>query len=279
LATEPHDEATFSFSPPLPPESTIETSLYAPNNNSFESQELSMERLDELLAKPIESTIVLGSQQEHRRAHSALLMPEPATNEPLSIDEELDRRLQPARHAEKAAAGSPMSAGRSVSRSNSSPRGSFVRVASYGELQEHQPSLMDQARKRAATADPTGMHRRVFSHGSNTSTSSHRRISSQGSATRVLDNKTTEKTGVPSSKQRLSGAPLPSNRQLGRRNTASDIIIGHHQQTLSGGALNMDDNIDVVFDARLVGIQSIAFPTSPSNWSPAADGNTTGSLK
>ena len=78
--------------------------------------------------------------------------------------------------------------GRARSNSASSARGAHVRISCYGELQEQRPSLMDQARKGAATADRFETHRRVSSHDSShnhyrqRTAPAHRRLESDSSA-------------------------------------------------------------------------------------------------
>jgi hypothetical protein len=77
----------------------------------------------------------------------------------------------------------------------SSPRGVLVRVPSFGNIQDHQPSLMEQARMRSASSVADSRHRRVPSlpdgkgrHGrvasltssSGSTSRAHRRIPSLG---------------------------------------------------------------------------------------------------
>lgn len=102
--------------------------------------------LDELLSRPpLEPKESLKKiRQKHRRALSAPIV---------AIPPDMRERSRG-----KAGPSNPFSRDRSNS---SSSRFVLNRVMSYGEVQEHQPSLIEQARLRAASGAADSRHRRV----------------------------------------------------------------------------------------------------------------------
>jgi H+/Cl- antiporter ClcA len=116
-----------------------------------------MDRLDELLAAPVRSFAIIADPSS------------------LSYHETVGLSQSPSRQllgAGQITFESPRH-GRPRSNSASSARGAHVRISSYGELLEHQPSLLEQARMRAATIDRSEAHRRVGSQTSITRGEGH----------------------------------------------------------------------------------------------------------
>ena len=131
--------------------------------------------LDDLLSKPIETNPIMSSnaagseKRRHRRIQSAPVAPRDASPAPPPVARGLERQ------------GSGRFVGNRERSNSQTSKESLVRVESYGEIQQHQPSLMDQARARAATSDRS--HRRVPSLPSaGMETGRHRRVPSLPSA-------------------------------------------------------------------------------------------------
>ena len=119
-----------------------------PPTSTITPPSLSSARLDELLAMPLDQGKPAARERKkslefHRRTHSLPnTFAEPGSNAP----------RQPA------AVAVPQPPGPNRSRSNSSNRQDLlVRVSSFGEVTEHAPSLLEQARMQAASIG----HRRV----------------------------------------------------------------------------------------------------------------------
>lgn len=165
------NKATDNDTPPLHQSSTIN------EGDAFERAEsetprLSSSRLDELLNAPI------VEKPKHRRTKSAPFGP-PDLQSARSHSRSSSKDWGAVDESEQAHSGN-----RSRIDSAGSQR-DLVRVTSFGEIQEHQPSLMEQARLRAASAivvieqTITSHHRRVPSMPSyNQSTGRHRRVPS-----------------------------------------------------------------------------------------------------
>lgn len=128
---------------------------------------LSSARLDELLS----ITVVEEKKEEaladdcanHRRCYSLPVSHEP--NEKAQVKNN-DRSKRP----------SPSPTSSKNKRSNT--KGSLVRVQSFGNIEEHQPELLDQARLRAASSVGDTPHHRIPSISSNSSKKGPRRIPS-----------------------------------------------------------------------------------------------------
>ncbi|GKY98563.1 hypothetical protein MPSEU_000813100 [Mayamaea pseudoterrestris] len=187
-----------------------------------------IDRLDELLSKPMESVTVIA--------------------EPGAIN---DREIVGVSDAQSRLLTVQMTmdsprGGRSRCNSASSARGVHVRITSYGELQDHQPSLMEQARKRAATVDR--VHRRADSQNSSIHGEGHRRNCSnlsQGSIRHIRKNSESSFTSRP-------GSPLPLHRR-GRNDhyDAADILLrGDIPAPVTASALALQD-IDDVFHSQI----------------------------
>jgi H+/Cl- antiporter ClcA len=149
--------------PPPPPQpgalQTIVDSLEL--DGSFDHRKekvpLSSKRLDELLSRPIESTRSRPTPPLHRRSQSAPVYEPPeqtSGKDTVVIDSE--KKSSGLERIDSFRFDGPRD------RSNSgSNRGSLVRINSFGEVQDHQPSLLDQARLRSATSDVVSRHRRI----------------------------------------------------------------------------------------------------------------------
>jgi hypothetical protein len=118
---------------------------------------LSSHRLDELLSRPIESTRSRPTPPLHRRSQSApVYEPPEKIIEEDAVDIDLEKKSRGLERIDS------FRFDGSRERSNSvSNRGSLVRINSFGEVQDHQPSLLDQARLRSATSDVVSRHRRI----------------------------------------------------------------------------------------------------------------------
>jgi len=113
------------------------------SSNGWNSSSLSSppsSRLDELLARPTEAPLGKDKRQSHRRICSA-------SDASASCPSESHHRT-------------PTSINRQGSINGQGSERLLVQVAAYGEISDYQPSLMDQARMRAASS--VGMtHRRL----------------------------------------------------------------------------------------------------------------------
>jgi hypothetical protein len=113
--------------------------------------------LDDLLRRTMEPKPTYAmSPHRHRRTQSAPIAPEPSFSGGRIASPEV-KRVERSRGGDSFRFDIPIR-----ERSNSgSSRGSLVRVTSYGELQQQQPSLLDQARMRAASSAADSRHHRV----------------------------------------------------------------------------------------------------------------------
>lgn len=147
--------------------------------NEAHGRQLSSSRLDELLGIPIASTKNMQSTtntsdiNSHRRSQSLPFDSPP----PEKFSYQTSATIRPAKVNS-----------RSGSRERSNSKGSLVRVPSFGSLDDHQPSLLDQARLRSASSAPDSSHRRVpslpsASGQSYSNNSRHRRFPSTASST------------------------------------------------------------------------------------------------
>ncbi|EEC46046.1 predicted protein [Phaeodactylum tricornutum CCAP 1055/1] len=113
--------------------------------------------LDDLLRRTmVPKPTYAMSPHRHRRTQSAPIAPEPSFSGGGSASPDV-KRVERSRGRDSFRFDIPIR-----ERSNSgSSRGSLVRVTSYGELQQQQPSLLDQARMRAASSAADSRHHRV----------------------------------------------------------------------------------------------------------------------
>ncbi|GAX25176.1 hypothetical protein FisN_16Hh013 [Fistulifera solaris] len=193
-------------------------------------------RLDELLKEPLE-TDVEPPQTNHRRFHSAPSIPRDAVR-----GRSISPKRPPAGNRDRADSGNL--------------RKHMLRINSYGEIHEHQPSLMDQARERSASSAADSLHRRVPSIDANETKQHqrHRRIPSS--------------PGLPrkSSTDGSVGALSSESTKRHRRKTSNDSINSdQHKMMEETGALTLDD-IEQSFDQVMAARQS---DLSSSNlWTP-----------
>lgn len=176
----------------LPTKRRSPSSQASPRNNSRSDQvkhmwveglnekQLSSARLDELLnfivdeKKEEKLEEVVFDSKNHRRCQSLPVTHQP-NEKPASLHN-FDRHKR----------SSPVSTTKHV-RSNT--KGSLHRVSSFGNLEEHQPELLDQARLRAASSAIDSKHNRIPSS-SGGSTKKHIRRISSASPRGFRDNKT-----------------------------------------------------------------------------------------
>lgn len=246
--------------PGLPPSQSRSTSMSGSHLTSDTSSEagydssqppLTSSRLDELLNKPMDGPPGLPTRHAsnlHRRIHSA-----PVRNDKLSDDPDIDefeRRF--GQQDKEAEASSRPSISRT--RSNSSSSRNLVRITVYGEVQDHQPSLLDQARIRSASSSLDSRHRRVPSL-----TRGHSRKNSESSI---------EGVSLPPPRRgrhvRKSSEPLgPSGDLAGMsrhvRKGSEPGLFSHHPPpppsdyplvSEGSGALTLDD-IEQSFNSRM----------------------------
>jgi hypothetical protein len=107
---------------------------------SVELNSFAPSRLDELLARPMETSLNKDKRKSHRRICSA-------SDASASCPSESHHRT-------------PTSLSREGSINKQGSERLLVQVAAYGEISDYQPSLMDQARMRAASS-VGGTHRRL----------------------------------------------------------------------------------------------------------------------
>ena len=171
---------------------------------------LSLTRLDELLKEPLETSME-SQQSKHRRFHSAPdIAPEPPAE---------------SRSPKRTVVGNRERAD-SASSSVSNRRKHMLRINSYGEIHDHQPSLMDQARERSASSAADSLHRRVASTDANeTKQRHHRRIPSF--------------PGLPRKGSTDGGSVASPSGRRHRRNTSHDSIDTTSMEDT--GALLTDD--------------------------------------
>ncbi|GAX26196.1 hypothetical protein FisN_16Lh013 [Fistulifera solaris] len=193
-------------------------------------------RLDELLKEPLE-TDVEPVQTNHRRFHSAPSVPR---------DDVRGRSISPKRpHA-----------GNRDRADSGNLRKHMLRINSYGEIHEHQPSLMDQARERSASSAADSLHRRVPSIDANETKQHHRhrRIPSSPGLPR--------KSSTDGSVCALS---IESGKRHRRKTSNDSINSDQHKMMEETGALTLDD-IEQSFDQVVAARQS---DLSLSNlWTP-----------
>jgi hypothetical protein len=193
--------------PPQPgPLQTIVDSLEL--DGSFERRKekvpLSSSRLDELLSQPIESTRSRATPPLHRRSQSAPVYEPPEDmNGKGAVDIDLEKKSRGLERIDSFRFDGPRERSNSVSN-----RGSLVRITSFGEVQDHQPSLLDQARLRSATSDhrripsftssarPSPRHSRKNSESSNMSSSGPPSISKESGTLSIDDIEQTFKSAA-----------------------------------------------------------------------------------
>jgi len=174
---------------------------------------LTSSRLDELLKMPITNP---GKPKNHRRTQSAPMWDNP---KPKSSHTRKDSRDWGA--VESAPPTPPSGVSRSRTNSSGSQK-DLMRITSFGEIQHHQPSLMEQARMRAASSqsETIPQHRRVPSMPSNTTSSRrHKRVPS-----------------LPMGRSRQHSRTSSQNSQGGMANMLGSLNMG-----AVAGALSMDD--------------------------------------
>ena len=126
--------------------------------SSEQDFDLPSKRLEELLSKPLEPRFRPGDAGEHRRVHSAPIYGE-ASERDLSPPKDPRSRRRSEHIRTGSIGGEPnrkRSSSVSSSRATTPTNGRLVRVTSYGEFSDFQPSLLDQARARASS-----MHKRT----------------------------------------------------------------------------------------------------------------------
>jgi len=140
--------------------------------------QLTSARLDELLHEPIPKK---PEKRKHRRTQSAPMWPQAP---PIPAPKTHRSRQNSKDWGAVDTAAPPTPESRSRTNSIGSQK-DLIHVASFGEILDHQPSLMEQARMRAASsvidsAPPTPRHRRVPSMPSNASAGGgrHKRVPS-----------------------------------------------------------------------------------------------------
>lgn len=188
--------------------------FHAATSSSIEP--LSSARLDELLREPLENSSE-SPKTGHRRFHSAPAIPRDAIG---------TRSTSPKR---------PQSGNRERADSGSNLRKHMLRITSYGEIHDHQPSLLDQARERSASSATESLHRRVAS-----TTDAHE--------TRQRHRRIPSLPGLPrkSSTDASVGSHNDSGRKLRhRRKNSTDSIDSDIMEDT--GALSLDD-IEQSFD-------------------------------
>jgi H+/Cl- antiporter ClcA len=192
-------------------------------------------RLDELLKEPLE-TNAEPPQTNHRRFHSAPSIPR---------DDVRGRSISPKR---------PHTGNRERADSGNL-RKHMLRINSYGEIHEHQPSLMDQARERSASSAADSLHRRVPSIDANDTKQHqhHRRIPSSPGLPR--------KSSTDGSVGALS---IESGKRHRRKTSNESIDSDQHKMMEETGALTLDD-IEQSFDQVVAARQS---DLSSNMWTP-----------
>jgi hypothetical protein len=153
------EEQRSSYSSPAPPPSREAKEAFV---YPVEKPPLSSSRLDELLSRPVKSTV--SSSRAHRRTMSAPVKPRalPPRQAEDTSDSSLDGSDKNSERPQLERRDSFRFDVPARERTNSgSSRGNLVRINSYGELHDHQPSLLDQARMRSASSAVESRDRRV----------------------------------------------------------------------------------------------------------------------
>jgi hypothetical protein len=207
---------------------------------------LSSSRLDELLSMPLEFRPLKAESQRsaippsHRRIRS-----DPARGDPhvprTPTSASSAAAYDHGSNSSVSQAGESRSARsmryRSQSGASVSSPKTLVRVKAYGEVQDLQPSLLDQARLRAASSADDSHHKSQGFHSRNNSLSS---VGTTGSVVRVPSQHASAAVPRISSRSKLAGSSGPS----------SDIFSSHAE---GSGALTLDD-LDLNFDAQLASL-------------------------
>lgn len=209
-------------------------------------ERLSSSRLDELLNKPLEFR---ATKAESQRPSSAV----PASHRRIRSDPARGDQHVPKTPTSASSAAFDHGSNSSVSQAGdsrsarsmryrsqsgasvSSPK-TLVRVKAYGEVQDLQPSLLDQARLRAASSADDSHHKSQGFHSRNNSLSS---VGTTGSVVRVPTHVTAAMPRI-SSRTKLAASSAPS---LGTSSLLAD----------DSGALTLDD-LDLTFDAQLASL-------------------------
>jgi hypothetical protein len=206
---------------------------------------LSSLRLDELLSKPLEFRATKAELQRstappyHRRiwsdpARGDHRVPRtPTSPSPSALDHGSNSSVSQAGESKSARAMRYRSqSGASVS----SPK-TLVRIKAYGEVQDLQPSLLDQARLRAASSADDSYHKSQGFHSRNNSLSS---VGTASSVVRVPSHPSVATIPRNSSRMRVAESVGPT----------SAVSEMSSSRTEGSGALTLDD-FDQNFDAQL----------------------------
>jgi hypothetical protein len=213
-----------AFAGTIPPHDTDSTLFMPMVVTESKAPKLSSERLDEILAKPVSTS---PRRIPHRRTQSAA----PIMTHPGKTDSRDASSYVEIRH---------ISPGHSRNNSATSQKGLLVQVFSFGDIKEHQPSLVEQARMRSASSVAESRHRRNPSQSSLPSPSKggHHRVPSLVSrgGSRVRHSRSSSLDEGPDLTQFLS--------QIGSE---------------PGGALSIDDinqSFSAVVNEKVVGGES-----------------------
>lgn len=181
---------------------------------------LASARLDELLKMPVSEKV---DKPKHRRVQSAPMWEHPAVSHSRTNSRDWGAVENPPPP--------PPPSGQSRSRTNSGgSQKDLMRISSFGEIQQHQPSLMEQARMRAASSASSVQSER------SPKISGHRRVPSMPLHT----------SGRPGHK-RVPSLPMGRSRNHSRTSSQNSQTM---LNTLGAepGALSVDD-IQQSFDA------------------------------
>lgn len=168
------------------------------NDRLTGQEKLDSDRLDELLgiSHTENPPATVPRQSRHRRTRSAPMVAQKMPpKSSIAGKTSFELRVR-----------SDMTANRERTNSSSSQKGSLVRINSFGDIQEHQPSLLDQARLRSASTASSSQHRRTPS--------------------------------LP----RIKRPPGSTGRHSRKPSDASQkSLLGYTGDVAEGGALSMDD--------------------------------------
>ena len=175
-----HESMLSPFSTTEPLTSSFKTADVSnlPFDTAFDR--LSSARLDELLKSPLKPSESFNHRSAYPPSHHRRIQSAPTDGDP-SIDLSSARTNAMDMRLDFGTIDGGVSFG-NRERSNSSSSKGLVRVAAYGQVHDLQPSLLDQARNRAASASVDSCHSRVSSFSQGTSTTKHVRRDSGSSA-------------------------------------------------------------------------------------------------
>lgn len=212
---------------------------------------LSSSRLDELLGISTDETEEENpTPPRHRRTQSAPLGAPMTPLRSRSNSKDMSATANPvAVH---------VVGNRERAQSGSSQTGFLVRVSSFGDIQVHQPSLMEQARMRSASPVAESRHRRVPSL-----------PTAPPAAPNARHTRITSLSSPRSDSTLRAHRRIPSSGRHSRKGSDASQLMSNMAAQIdseAGGALSLDDieqSFSAVVNERVMGFDPFSSNTSP----------------